>query len=58
MIEMAFNDLNVPELSAVTALDNFRSQAVAKRLGLIHIGQTDGYYGQTVELFKISNPNL
>ena len=55
MIEIAFDELGLKELSAVTGLDNVRSQKVAKRLGLKHIGQTDAYYGQTVDLFKITN---
>lgn len=55
MIEIAFNDLKIPELSAVTGLDNQRSQNVARRLDMTHVGQTDAYYGQTVELFKIVN---
>jgi len=54
MIEIAFCDLKVNELSAVTSPDNQRSQNVALRLGMQHIGQTDAYYGQTVELFKIT----
>ena len=56
MIDIAFNELGIKELSAVTALDNARSQNVARRLGMKHVGQTDAYYGQTVELFKIINP--
>lgn len=55
MIEIAFNVVGISELSAVTGLDNVRSQSVARRLGMTHVGQTDAYYGQTVELFKIMN---
>jgi ribosomal-protein-alanine N-acetyltransferase len=55
MIEIAFHELGIRELSAVTAPDNVRSQSVARRLGMMHVGQTDAYYGQTVELFKIIN---
>jgi RimJ/RimL family protein N-acetyltransferase len=58
MIEIAFGELGIKELSAVTGLDNVRSQKVARRLGLQHIGQTDAYYGQTVELFKIFNDGI
>ena len=56
MIEMAFRELGIRELFAVTAPDNVRSQSVARRLGMTHVGQTDAYYGQNVELFKIINP--
>ncbi len=55
MIELAFNEIGIQELWAVTALENTRSQSVARRLGMTHFGQTDAYYGQTVELFKITN---
>jgi ribosomal-protein-alanine N-acetyltransferase len=55
MIEIAFDQIGTAELSAVTGLGNQRSQNVALRLGLTHIGQTDAYYGQTVELYKIQN---
>ena len=55
MIEIAFDEIGVSELNAVTALDNVASQSVARRLGMAHVGQTDAYYGQTVELFKIIN---
>ena len=55
MIEIAFDNLGIAELSAVTAPGNDRSQNVARRLGMSHLGQTDAYYGQTVELFKIMN---
>jgi RimJ/RimL family protein N-acetyltransferase len=55
MIEIAFDELKIGELSAVTDPENVRSQNVARRLGMTHIGQTDAYYGQTVELFKIMN---
>ena len=58
MIEIAFKDLGVGELSAVTGIDNVRSQSVALRLGMVHVGQTDAYYGQTLELFKIRNKEL
>ena len=56
MIEIAFCEVGIHELSAVTSPDNIRSQKVARRLGMVHVGQTDAYYGQTVELFKIINP--
>jgi len=39
---------------AVVDPDNFRSQAVCRRLGMSHLGQTDSYYGLTLELFELS----
>lgn len=56
LIEIAFDELDVPELFAVTRPDNTRSQNVALRLGMAYQGRTDAYYGQTLDLFKISNP--
>ena len=34
--------------------DNDRSQAVCRRLGMTHLGQTDRYYGLALELFELS----
>lgn len=39
------------EILAVTNLDNFRSQAVCRRLGMEHRGRTDRYYGHELELY-------
>ncbi len=33
--------------------DNDRSQAVCRRLGMTHLGQTDRYYGLALELFEL-----
>jgi len=33
--------------------DNDRSLAVCRRLGLTHLGATDRYYEQTLELFRV-----
>jgi RimJ/RimL family protein N-acetyltransferase len=41
-------------IHAVTDPDNLRSQAVCRRLGMRHLGQTDQYYGVTLELFTLS----
>ncbi len=44
-------------LDRVVALvdpDNARSQAVCRRLGMRHVGQTDKYYGLALELFELS----
>ncbi len=37
---------------AVVDPDNTRSQAVCRRLGMTHLGQTDRYYGATLEVFQ------
>jgi len=58
MVDIAFNELGLSELSAVTNPDNIRSQNVALRLGMQYQGRTDAYYGQTLDLFKITNSEL
>lgn len=45
--------LGLSEIFAVTGLENLPSQAVCKRLGMEHLGQTEKYYGERVELFVI-----
>jgi RimJ/RimL family protein N-acetyltransferase len=38
---------------AVVDPDNARSQAVCRRLGMTHLGQTEQYYDLTLELFEL-----
>jgi RimJ/RimL family protein N-acetyltransferase len=38
---------------AVVDPDNTRSQAVCRRLGMTHLGQSDRYYGVTLEVFQL-----
>ena len=40
---------------AVVYPDNAKSIAVCRRLGMTHLGQTDRYYGVTLELFRLRN---
>ena len=50
-----------PLLDRVIALvdpDNDRSQAVCRRLGMTHVGQTDRYYGLALELFELSRKEV
>ncbi len=54
MIELAFVVQDLQQIYAVTGPDNLRSQKVARRLGMKPQGLTDKYYGQTVDLFKIT----
>lgn len=43
------------EIFAVLTPDNVASAAVARRLGMVHIGRTDRYYdGEELELFRIA----
>jgi [ribosomal protein S5]-alanine N-acetyltransferase len=48
-----FEKLKLPTIHAVVDPANTRSLAVARRIGLLHRGQTDRYYGQTVEWFSL-----
>lgn len=41
------------EVIALVDPDNARSQAVCRRLGMTHRGQTDRYYGLVLELFEL-----
>ena len=41
-------------VQALTDPDNTRSQAVCRRLGMRHLGQTDRYYATTLELFELT----
>jgi RimJ/RimL family protein N-acetyltransferase len=42
------------QIHAVVEADNPRSMAVARRIGMRHLGQTDRFYGKTLELFAIT----
>jgi RimJ/RimL family protein N-acetyltransferase len=54
VIDLAFTDPSRTEVLAVVYPDNTRSLAVCQRLGMTHMGQTDRYYGVTLELFSVS----
>ena len=54
MLELGFTIQNLQQIYAVTGLENQKSQSVACRLGMKLQGRTDKYYGQTVDLFKIT----
>lgn len=41
-------------IHAVVEPDNARSTAVARRIGMRHLGRTDRFYGKTLELFAIT----
>jgi RimJ/RimL family protein N-acetyltransferase len=46
--------IRLDRVVAVVDPDNARSQAVCRRLDMNHLGQTDRYYGLTLELFELS----
>jgi RimJ/RimL family protein N-acetyltransferase len=54
VIELAFGDgYRLSRVQALTDPDNVRSQAVCRRLGMTHLGQTGRYYGTQLELFEL-----
>jgi len=56
IVELAFGEqYRLSRVQAVTDPDNVRSQAVCRRLGMTHLGQTDRYYQTTLELFELTN---
>jgi len=54
VVELAFGSRGLSRLLAVVDPDNERSLAVCRRLGMAHLGQTDRYYGLTLELFELA----
>lgn len=46
--------VGLPTVVAVTYPENTASQAVCRRLGMEHLGQTDQYYDVRCELFSIT----
>ena len=49
----AFGACGLTEVLAVVYPENARSLAVCRRLGMTHLGQTDRYFGVTLELFRL-----
>ncbi|MFI6265860.1 GNAT family N-acetyltransferase [Micromonospora sp. NPDC051006] len=49
-------DAGLQTVLAVTHPDNTASQAVCRRLGMEHRGQTRRYYNMTCELFAVTKP--
>lgn len=61
MIKLAFEQLNIPELYAFTAVPNAPSESVMKRLGMIkqpnnfyHPALPDGHWLQEHVLYRIT----
>lgn len=56
LLEIGFNDLDYDILRAVMSSKNVGSQNVARRIGMTHVGQTELYYGEHLELYEMRNP--
>lgn len=52
-IRHAFEELGLPVVYALVFPENTRSINLCKRLGMTPLGQTDQYYGHTLEKFEI-----
>jgi RimJ/RimL family protein N-acetyltransferase len=50
--------IGVPEVFALVKPDNPRSQAVARRLGMRHLGRTTRYHETEFELFHLAAPQV
>lgn len=55
-MEHGFTACGLDVVYAVVVPENAASLAVARRLGMVHRGQTDSYYGRTLELFSAQRP--
>ena len=51
-LEYGRETLKLPQIFAVVDTSNVASRKVVERLKMIHLGQTDRYYGETLELFS------
>ena len=50
-LDYGLRTLLLPQIFAVVDSANMASRKVVERLGMIYLGQTDRYYGETLELF-------
>lgn len=48
----------VPEVFAVARLGNARGAATARRVGMEWVGETDKYYGLTLQVYRLTAPDL
>jgi RimJ/RimL family protein N-acetyltransferase len=48
----------VPEVFAVARLANTRGAATARRVGMEWVGETDKYYGLTLQVYRLTAPDL
>jgi len=56
LVARAFAELDIKTLNAVVPPGNVRSEAVARRLGFTHIGQTEAFYGRLLEHYTLNRP--
>ena len=51
-LKYGFEKRNLTEIFAVVDSENNASRKVVERLGMVHLGRTDRYYGETLELYR------
>lgn len=54
LLRLGFSELPVDRLHAVVDVGNVRSQAVAERLGMTLVENTDRYYGRTLHHYVLA----
>ena len=54
----AFTNVGVSEVFAVVRPGNHRGVATARRVGMEWVGETDKYYDLTLEIYRLSKPDL
>jgi len=52
-LEYGLKILSLPQIFAVVDSANVASRKVVERLGMTHLGQTDRYYGELLELYCV-----
>jgi RimJ/RimL family protein N-acetyltransferase len=52
-LEYGLKILSLPQIFAVVDSANIASRRVVERLGMTHLGQTDRYYGELLELYCV-----
>jgi|SRR5271165_2201478 len=56
--DAASGRLPLAQVIALVDPGNARSQAVCRRLGMRHLGQTDRYYGLSLDLFELARTDI
>jgi RimJ/RimL family protein N-acetyltransferase len=54
----AFTNIGVSEVFAVVRPGNHRGVATARRVGMEWVGETDKYYGLTLEIYRLNKADL
>lgn len=55
-LRYGFDECDLDRIIAVTEPGNAASRRVLTKIGMMHLGQTDEYYNETLELFGMNAP--